>query len=97
MAVLGVAGRHEADLESPSTVIMLVDDGICNRTTDHISCGRVIPTASDTLSMMLGRVDGKRHSGTSSLGNQATNAAYCDGHAKYVVVANTFPQEWQPN
>ena len=92
----GVAGRHESVFDDPSNVIMLVDDGKCDRSTDHISCGRVIPTSGDTLATLLSRVDGVRHSGTKEQAGQAMNAAYCDGHAKYVTVAKTFPDQWQP-
>jgi len=93
-ANFGVAGKHEAAVEEPSTTILLVDDGKCDPNRTPVFCGRVVPTPRDTLRNLLGRMDGRRHSRTDSLNQQSVNAAYCDGHVKFMVVVQTFPTQW---
>jgi len=95
----GVAGRSLAAFEDTSGTLMLVDDGRQDASgTGPIleTIGRVIPNAADDLASLGGRVDGMRHSGAALLDyqNHWINAAYLDGHAKYVGLPKTFPGQW---
>ena len=92
----GVAGRSLAEIPDPSGTIMLADDGRQDEGIDEESIGRMIPNASDTLDSLASRVNGFRHTGCnqSDTGSYAFNAAYVDGHVKFVRLADTYLRQW---
>jgi prepilin-type processing-associated H-X9-DG protein len=77
---------------------MDAEDGRQDDAADAESIGREIPNAMDTLDTLAGRVNGMRHTGASptDYAAQAINATYCDGHAKFVRVPDTFMRQWTP-
>lgn len=83
----GVAGRHLAELLNPSGTIMVADDSGIDE-----SCGRVIPDSLDTLDSLSLKIDGVRHTGAwlQDYSNQAFNAVYADGHAKWTRLPDTY-------
>lgn len=92
----GVAGRGLAEIEDASGTIMLADDGRQDSGVDEESIGRMIPNAADTLDTLATRVNGFRHTGCNQndAGSYALNAAYVDGHVKFVRLADTFMKQW---
>lgn len=92
----GVAGRSLAEIEDVSGTIMLADDGRQDVNVDEESIGRMIPNASDTMASLGSRVNGMRHTGAdeNDYGKLAFNAAYVDGHAKYVRLTDTYLKQW---
>jgi prepilin-type N-terminal cleavage/methylation domain-containing protein/prepilin-type processing-associated H-X9-DG protein len=92
----GIAGRALAEIEDVSGTIMLADDGRQDPGVDQESIGRMIPNSGDTIATLAGRVNGMRHTGASEndYGKLAFNAAYVDGHAKYVRLTDTYLKQW---
>ncbi|MEI6501765.1 MAG: DUF1559 domain-containing protein [Armatimonadota bacterium] len=95
-ADFGVASRALSEIEDPSNTIMLADDGRQDAGVDSESIGRMIPNASDTVETLGGRVNGYRHTGCNpnDFGSYAFNAAYCDGHVKFVRLGDTYLTQW---
>ncbi len=92
----GVAGRSMSEILDVSGTIMLAEDGRQDDAADAESIGRIIPSASDTLETLAGRVNGMRHTGAAP-GNveaHALNAAYVDGHVKFVRLTDTYVSQW---
>lgn len=95
-ADFGVASRGLGEFEDPSGTVMIADDGRSDDAADGESIGRIIPNGSDTLENMGGRLNGFRHTGCDkdSYTGYAFNAAYVDGHVKFVRLTDTFPSQW---
>jgi prepilin-type processing-associated H-X9-DG protein len=92
----GVGGRALAEIEDAAGTILLAEDGRQDDTADAESIGRIIPNAADALGDLCGRVNGMRHTGA-DLGDYAAhamNAAYVDGHAKWVRLGDTYLTHW---
>jgi prepilin-type N-terminal cleavage/methylation domain-containing protein len=92
----GVAGRALAEVQSPTDTIVLAEDGRQDTGGDSESIARVIPTATDTVETLAGRVNGMRHTGTDPLNflAHALNAQYADGHVQFVGVIQTYLAQW---
>ncbi len=92
----GVAGRALAEIAQPSTTIMNAEDGRQDSGADPESIGREIPNATDTLESLAGRVNGMRHTGaaTGDYAAHALNVTYCDGHVKFVKLADAYLAQW---
>jgi len=92
----GVASRSLAEIPDPCTTIVIVDDGRGEDTGDNEFFGRVIPSPTDDLASLASRVDGTRHPGARAdePAGHALNAAYVDGHAKFVRLTDTFMSQW---
>jgi len=92
----GVGGRGLGVFPDPAGTIILCDDGRNEDAGDSECLGRVIPTAGDSIETLATRVNGMRHTGAShsDVGEHALNAAYVDGHAKFVRLTQTFPKQW---
>ena len=95
-AEYGVAGRPLAEIERPSTTIMNAEDGRQDAGADPESIGREIPNGSDSLATLAGRVNGMRHTGAAenAYSAHALNLAYCDGHVKFMKLADTYLAQW---
>jgi prepilin-type N-terminal cleavage/methylation domain-containing protein/prepilin-type processing-associated H-X9-DG protein len=74
----------------------LGEDGRSDDAADAESIGRIIPNAADTVETLGGRVNGMRHTGCkpSDYGAYAFNAAYADGHVKFVRLGDTYLAQW---
>jgi prepilin-type N-terminal cleavage/methylation domain-containing protein/prepilin-type processing-associated H-X9-DG protein len=92
----GVASRSLGDIPAPSSTIMFADDGRGETGMDNEVFGRMIPGPSDTIGVLAGRVNGVRHTGASDTNytGMAFNAAYVDGHVKFVRLPDTFMAQW---
>jgi prepilin-type N-terminal cleavage/methylation domain-containing protein/prepilin-type processing-associated H-X9-DG protein len=92
----GVASRSLAEIPDPCTTIVIVDDGRGETSGDNEFFGRVIPAPTDDLASLASRVDGTRHTGAKAdePAGHALNAAYVDGHAKFVRLSDTFMSQW---
>ena len=92
----GVAGRSLAEIPDVCGTIILADDGRFDPSHDGEAAGRIIPRASDTLQGLASRVDGMRHTGAkgADVKAHAINAAYVDGHAKFVRLTATYMSQW---
>lgn len=95
-SLFGVAGRHMSEIQDAAGTIMMVDDGRSEDGTGNEGMGRVIPNAADTLDTLSGKVNGVRHTGAAQneLTSHGFNAAYADGHVKWVRLTDTFPAQW---
>jgi len=95
-AEYGVAARALAEIEDPAGTIMFAEDGRQDPGVDAESIGREIPNGADSMETLAGRVNGMRHTGASQgdYGKHAFNAAYCDGHAKFVRLTETYMTQW---
>ncbi|MBI5830844.1 MAG: prepilin-type N-terminal cleavage/methylation domain-containing protein [Armatimonadetes bacterium] len=91
-AVYGVAGRALAELTHPSDTIMCADTGAMGEPSRAIAV-----VASETIQSLAARVDGFRHTASdiSDYNNLAVMAAFADGHAKLVRLAESLPAQWQ--
>jgi len=94
----GVAGRALAEIEDVSGTIMFAEDGRQDPGLDEESIGREIPNGGDSIATLAGRVNGMRHTGADAndYGKHAFNVAYCDGHAKFVRLTETYMKQWSP-
>jgi prepilin-type N-terminal cleavage/methylation domain-containing protein/prepilin-type processing-associated H-X9-DG protein len=93
----GAGGRSLTEFADPSGTIMLAEDGRQDPgIADPETIGRQIPNASDSLEMLGSRVNGMRHTGAAPDDYQAHafNAAYVDGHVKFVRLADTYLRQW---
>lgn len=95
-ADFGVASRALGEIEDPVTTIVLADDGRQDTAMNTETIGRMIPNAGDTIDSLAGRVNGFRHTGCqpSDATAFAFNAAYADGHVKFVRLADTYLAQW---
>jgi prepilin-type processing-associated H-X9-DG protein len=75
---------------------MIADDGRQDANVDEESIGRMIPWAGDTMDTLASRVNGYRHTGCNQndTGAYAFNAAYVDGHVKFVRLTDTYLKQW---
>lgn len=89
---VGVAGRKLAEIEETSTTLMFVEDGRQDLGANAETQGRLIPSLSDTLESLGARLNGFRHTGCAETDfeSYAFNAAYADGHVKWVRLTNVF-------
>lgn len=100
VSVIGVAGRSVAELEDTAGTLMLVEDGRQDAGLGAETQGRLIPAVGETIDALGGRLNGFRHTGAAQSDYQsyAFNAAYADGHVKWVRLSNTWNdgamQQW---
>lgn len=95
-ADFGCASRSLAEIPDPSGTILLADDGRQDEGVDAESIGRMIPNAADTIETLGMRVNGSRHTGAKAEDYNACafNAAYADGHVKFVRLGDTYLRQW---
>ncbi len=95
-SAVGVAGRKLAEIEDTAGTLMLIEDGRQDTNGSVVSSpetqGRLIPSLSDTLETLGARLNGFRHTGCAQtdFGSYAFNAAYADGHVKFVRLPDTW-------
>jgi prepilin-type N-terminal cleavage/methylation domain-containing protein/prepilin-type processing-associated H-X9-DG protein len=83
----GVAGRPLAEIEDAAGTIALADDSGPGEMNARITVAPILPP------LLIGvEVDALRHPGVrpENLEQQAFNAAYADGHVKFVHVLDTY-------
>ncbi len=89
---VGVAGRNLAEIEDTATTLMFVEDGRQDAGAGAETQGRLIPSLGEPLESLGGRLNGFRHTGCkeTDFGAYGFNAAYADGHVKWVRLTNTW-------
>ena len=89
---VGIAGRNLAAIEDTATTLMFVEDGRQDEGANGETQGRLIPSVGESLESLGGRLNGFRHTGAreSDFGAYAFNAAYADGHVKWVRLTQTW-------
>ncbi len=89
---VGVAGRTLAEIEDTATTLMFVEDGRQDSGANAETQGRLIPSVGETIESLGGRLNGFRHTACAEtdFGSYAFNAAYADGHVKWVRLTNTW-------
>lgn len=90
--LVGVAGRSLAAIEDSAGTLMVIEDGRQDGGAGAETQGRLIPNLSDTLQSLGARLNGFRHTGCAEndFGSYAFNAAYADGHVKWVRLTNVW-------
>jgi prepilin-type N-terminal cleavage/methylation domain-containing protein/prepilin-type processing-associated H-X9-DG protein len=97
---VGVAGRSLAEIEDTAGTLAIVEDGRQDAGLGAETQGRLIPAVGESLEALGGRLNGFRHTGIteSDYSNYAFNAAFADGHVKWVRLQNTWNngqmQQW---
>lgn len=95
-APIGVAGRKLAEIEESSTTLMLVEDGRLDASVlggeGAETRARLLPKLGEPISSLAERLDGCRHARCSltDYSSYAFNAAYVDGHVKWVRLTDTW-------
>lgn len=89
---VGVAGRTLAEIEDTSGTLAIVEDGRQDAGLGAETQGRLIPAVGESINALGGRLNGFRHTGVdeSDYPNYAFNAAFADGHVKWVRLTNTW-------
>ncbi len=89
---VGVAGRMLAAIEDTSTTLMIIEDGRQDEGAGAETQGRLIPSVGESIGSLGGRLNGFRHTGCdeTDFGSYAFNAAYADGHVKWVRLTNVW-------
>ncbi len=95
-AECGVAGRELSEIGDVAGTIMVAEDGRFDGGGDNECIGRIIPNPADTMEMLAVRVNGIRHTGAGveDYAAHALNAAYVDGHVKFVRLTDTHMAQW---
>jgi prepilin-type N-terminal cleavage/methylation domain-containing protein/prepilin-type processing-associated H-X9-DG protein len=100
---IGVAGRNLSEIEDTARTLALVEDGRQDSGSDGEGQCRLMPSVGESLATLAGRLNGFRHTGVgeNDIQNHAFNAAYADGHVKWVRLTNTWNngemQQWTIN
>lgn len=89
---VGCAGRPLAAIEEPSTTLMVIEDGRQDDGAGAETQGRLIPSVGESIESLGGRLNGFRHTNCdkNDFGSYAFNAAYADGHVKWVRLTTTW-------
>lgn len=89
---VGVAGRKLAEIEDTASTLMLIEDGRQDSGAGAETQGRLIPSVGESIASLGGRLNGFRHTGCdqNDFGAYAFNAAYADGHVKWVRLTNAW-------
>lgn len=95
-AECGVAGRALSEIADVAGTIVLAEDGRLDGGGDNECIGRIIPNPADTMEGLAIRVNGMRHTGAGAndYAAHALNAAYVDGHVKFVRLTDTHMSQW---
>lgn len=95
----GVAGRKITRIPDPAGTIMFAEDGREDASTGDEALGRIIANGSDTLATLATRVNGERHTNVdpNDVGNYWLNFTFCDGHAKFMKLSETYLDAWKIN
>jgi prepilin-type N-terminal cleavage/methylation domain-containing protein/prepilin-type processing-associated H-X9-DG protein len=93
----GVAGLRLNRISKPAGTIMFAEDGFQDAGASSEAIGREIPNGSDTLQSLGGRVDGTRHTNCerNEYEKYWLNFAFCDGHAKFMKLSDTYLDMWR--
>jgi prepilin-type N-terminal cleavage/methylation domain-containing protein/prepilin-type processing-associated H-X9-DG protein len=93
---VGIAGRNLAAIEDTATTLMLIEDGREDvggaGPGSAETRGRLIPSIGESIESLGARLNGFRHTNCdkNDFSSYAFNAAYADGHVKWVRLPNVW-------